>query len=212
MEIPVKITYRHVRPSARIDEQIRREADELERFFPRIISCRVRVALPTVRARPGTPYNVQVDVTVPRREIVVSRHHRYDERLADARFAVEDAFHAARRMLEDHLRERRGLVKEHEVPTHGRVSKFFPEARYGFIETQDGDEIYFDERSVLDGADRIERGTEVRFVVEDAEKGPNATSVRVVGRHHHLEPTLAAGGGPRRRRDTPLRRRPRVAR
>ena len=191
MQIPLKITYRHVQASAWIDEAIRRETDNLERFFDRITSCRVVVSMPNSTPRDGTPYSVQVDLTLPGKEIVVSHHHRRDPRLTQLDFAIDDAFSAARRMLEDYVRERRGVVKGHEEPPHGRVSKFFPEAGYGFIETPEGDEIYLDIRSVIEGADKIAVGTEVRFVMEQADKGPNATSVRVVGRHHHLEPVLA---------------------
>src|SRR5438132_1127024 len=84
-------------------------------------------------------------------------------------------------------------------PRPRRVAKWFPEAGYGFIETGDGGQVHFDERSVIEGADKIEPGVEVRYVLKEAARGPNATSVRVVGRHRHIEPVLAPGR-PRKRK------------
>jgi cold shock CspA family protein/ribosome-associated translation inhibitor RaiA len=206
MQIPLEVAYRHVRPNAATDALIRREASGLHKYYRWITSCRVHVELPHRHRREGAPHDVRIDLTVPGREIVVSRHHRHDERLADLDFAVREAFRAARRMLEEYVRERRGLVKDHAEPAHGRVTKFFPESGYGFVETADGEEVYFDVRSVLEGGERIERGTELRFLVERAEKGLNATSVRVVGRHHHLAPVRSPGT--LRRRRTATKRRP----
>jgi cold shock CspA family protein len=48
-------------------------------------------------------------------------------------------------------------------------------------------EIYFHRDSVLhDAFDRLAIGTEVTFVEEEGKKGPQASTVKPVGRHHHL--------------------------
>ena len=76
------------------------------------------------------------------------------------------------------------------MPPHGRVSKLFARDGYGIIETPDGREIYFHRNSVADDAfDRIEIGQEVRYVAAEgeSEKGPQATTVHIAGRHHHIE-------------------------
>jgi cold shock CspA family protein len=55
----------------------------------------------------------------------------------------------------------------------------------GFIETADGREIYFHRNSVLDnGFERLTVGSEVRFVEEIGEKGAQASTVRLAGKHH----------------------------
>jgi cold shock CspA family protein len=52
---------------------------------------------------------------------------------------------------------------------------------YGFIETADGRR----RNSVLDDAiEHLTVGSEVRFVEEMGEKGPQASAVRLVGKHH----------------------------
>ena len=55
----------------------------------------------------------------------------------------------------------------------------------GFIETTDGREIYFHRNAVLDGAyRRLRVGSEVRFVEEEGAKGAQASTVRLIGKHH----------------------------
>ncbi len=55
---------------------------------------------------------------------------------------------------------------------------------FGFIETPDGREIYFHRNSVLnDGFPRLDVGTRVTFAEEMGEKGPQATTVHIAGKH-----------------------------
>ena len=78
----------------------------------------------------------------------------------------------------------------HEVPPHGNVQHISPYEGFGFIETRDGREIYFHRNSVLNGAfEKLEIGAEVRFEVAEAEseKGPQATTVRLIGKHHLVD-------------------------
>ena len=82
-------------------------------------------------------------------------------------------------------RQRRD-VKVHRPATHARVERLFPQAGYGFLKTPDDREVYFHQDCVL-GADfkHLDVGTEVTFDEEMGEKGPQATTVHVVGRHRH---------------------------
>jgi cold shock CspA family protein len=49
-------------------------------------------------------------------------------------------------------------------------------------------EIYFHRNSVLDADfDKLKIGTEVRFVEEAGDKGPQASTVKVVGKHHIVD-------------------------
>ncbi|MBI4642020.1 MAG: HPF/RaiA family ribosome-associated protein, partial [Candidatus Tectomicrobia bacterium] len=123
------------------------------------------------------PYTVRIDLTVPGAELVVDRQED-----ADLYVAIRDAFHAARRRLEDYARRQRGTVKVHEAAPYARVSKLFPEEDYGFLETPNGREIYFHRNSVLHpGFNRLQIGTEVRFAEEQGEKGPQASTVAILG-------------------------------
>jgi cold shock CspA family protein len=89
----------------------------------------------------------------------------------------------AQRQIEDAIRKMRGQVKSHEPQDHGRVSKFQAGEDYGFIKTADGRAIYFHRYSVLDNAfERLIVGSEV--VEEIGEKGAQASTVRLAGKHH----------------------------
>jgi ribosomal subunit interface protein len=180
MEHPVQITFRDVPSSPAIEARIREEAAELERYYDRIQRCRVVVELPHRHHQQGNLFGVRVDLTVPGAELVTGRepgtHHAHE----DVYVAIRDAFEAARRQLQDHVRRLRADTKHHEDPRgEGWVARLFREAGYGFIETADGREVYFHRNSVLDGGfDRLEAGTHVRFVEELGEKGPQASTVR----------------------------------
>ena len=185
MQIPLEITIRDFPRWEAVEDAIREKAARLEQFCDNITSCRVLVEAPHRSQSKGQLYHVRIDLTVPGREIVVKRDPPQNTRNEDVYVAVRDAFKAAQRRLQDYVRERRGQVKQHEVPPHGRVAKLFD--GYGFIETPDGREIYFHENAVLNEAfESLGTGTEVRFTEEQGEKGPQASTVRVVGRHHHL--------------------------
>jgi ribosomal subunit interface protein len=184
MQRPLQVTFRDMPPSEAVEAKIRERAAKLDRYYDRIMSCRVVVEAPHGRHHQGKLYHVRIDLTVPQGELLVSRepaeHHAHE----DVYVALRDAFDAAQRRLADYARRQRGDVKTREVPApEARVSKLFRAEGYGFIEGLDGREIYFHRNSVLNDAfERLEVGTEVRFVEEDGEKGPQASTVRLVGR------------------------------
>ena len=97
-------------------------------------------------------------------------------------FAVGDAFKRAGRQLQDQVRLMQGAVKSHQEAPRGRVTKLDKGTGFGFIETDDGLEIYFHKNSVLDdGFARLGVGTRVSFAEEIGEKGPQASTVKILG-------------------------------
>jgi cold shock CspA family protein/ribosome-associated translation inhibitor RaiA len=174
MQRPLKITSRDFVLSPAFEAEIRKKASSLETFYPRLSGCEVTVRAPAIKHhRKGGPFYVSVRLTVPGRELVADR--QAEEELSQA---IREAFDTARRQLEDYAREQRGAVKSHEAPTVGRVIRLEPELDYGFVETADGREIYFHRNSVLGGDfDALRPGAEVRFVEEQGEKGPQASSL-----------------------------------
>jgi cold shock CspA family protein len=99
------------------------------------------------------------------------------------RQAIDDAFKAAGRRLQDYARRQRGDVKSLSLLPEARVSRILPEEGYGFLTSGDGREIYFHKNSVLRRAfPRLKVGTIVRFVEEAGEEGPQASTVRVVSK------------------------------
>jgi cold shock CspA family protein/ribosome-associated translation inhibitor RaiA len=173
--------------SEAIESLVREKAAKLDTFADHIMGCRVVVEPAGKHHEHGNLYEVRIDLTVPGEEIVVTREPSQHTEHRDIHVALRDAFDTARRQLEDYVRRRRGFVKTLETAPHARVSKLFPDEGYGFLETPDDREIYFHRASVLhEGFDRLEIGTEVTFVEEEGKKGPQASTVKPVGRHHHL--------------------------
>lgn len=109
MFLPLQITLRNLSHSDALDQLIRGHAERLQGFHPHISRCRV-TAEATGHQQQGKQFAVRIGVKVPGAEIEVSRQHS-----EDVRAAVRDAFDAARRQLEDHIRLQRGQVKLHRA-------------------------------------------------------------------------------------------------
>lgn len=187
MQVPLKIVFRNTDPSPAIEARIRERAARLERYHDRITSCDVVVEAPHRHRHKGNLYAVRIQLWSPAGDIIINRAGPHDHAHEDVYVALRDAFAAAERKLEDTERRRDHRVKTHEVPPHGKVVRIFHEEGYGFVETSEALEVYFHERSVVDGrfAD-LSIGDEVRIELVDneSEKGPQATTVRPIGKHH----------------------------
>jgi cold shock CspA family protein len=95
--------------------------------------------------------------------------------------AIHEAFQEMRRRLQDYRRKQEGSVKTTQKMAQGTVKEIFPDEGYGFLETADDRQIYFNQSSVLNGHfDRLRLGTPVRFAEEAGEKGPQASTVKVI--------------------------------
>lgn len=205
MEIPLKITFRDMAPSPAIEANIREKAAKFDELYDRVMSCHVIVEAPHRHHHKGKAYQVSIHLTVPGGELVINRapkrldaaksprpeklekdlaeSHEVGKHAAheDVYVTIRDAFNAAGRKLQDHARRRRGKIKVHEPAPVARVVKLFPFEDYGFLQTADGREVYFHKNSVLTpGFERLEVGAEVHFAEEMGEKGPQASTVRVI--------------------------------
>lgn len=205
--IPTQVTFRGLAHDDMLEDDVRERVSWLEQFYAGIVGCRVLVEVPHRHRHDGRHFHVRIDVTVPGGPpIVVSHepsmhgrlkdiedeaHHKENEIQSVHRYAsvaVHEAFDAARRRLEDFAREQRGTVKAHEVPAHGEVVELSTGDGYGFIQA-DEQRVYFNRASVLDDAfDELTIGTAVAFVEEKGEKGPQASTVRMLGKHHYVGP------------------------
>jgi cold shock CspA family protein len=187
MEVSLQIAFRNLAGSAAIEEAVRKQALKLERFSEHVTGCRVVIEVPHRHHESGNLYLVRIDLTVPGEELVVNRvpPERAEYRQFDV--ALHDAFDKAARVLEDYERRRRRDVKAHEHPPHARVRVVLPGQDHGFLETPDGRQVYFHRHSLVNADfDTLRPGTEVTFVEGQGEQGPQASTVRVVGRHGHV--------------------------
>jgi ribosomal subunit interface protein len=182
MVLPLRITFHEVDKSEALEERIREAAAKLDQFHENIMKCRVVVEAPHRRHRTGKLYHLRIDVSVPGKELVVDREPGDRETHEDVYVMVRDAFEAMERKLKDYDRRKHGEVKVDVAAPHARVVRLFPDKGYGFLETFDGQEIYFNRNSVLNDAFlRLKVGAEVRYREEMGDKGPQASTVDIVG-------------------------------
>jgi ribosome-associated translation inhibitor RaiA len=111
MRLPLQITFRHMDPSPALEARIRRKAEELDQFFDRIISCRVVVECRHKHHQQGNLFEVRIDLALPGSQLVAGRNHAINHSHEDAYVASRDAFDAARRQPEDHVRALRDEAK-----------------------------------------------------------------------------------------------------
>ena len=158
---------------------------DLEQRFGRVTACRVVLKAPGGHHRTGGLYEVNIRLALPDgREVNVDRTALADERHSDLDFAINDAFKRARRQLQDQVRELQGQVKHHEGPPIGTVVQLDPLGEFGLLESSEGQEIYFHRNSVIDGDySRLVVGSRVTYTEEMGEKGPQASTVKLMGKH-----------------------------
>lgn len=185
MKLPLQITFRDIEHSDAMESDIRRKAAKLDEFCDVIMGCRVAVEARSRHRRKGNIYHVRIDLTVPDSEIVVNRNHDLHHSHVDAYIAIRDAFDNAQRQLQEYNRRRQQHVKTHEIPLHGHIMLLLQKEGYGKIQTSDGREVYFHRNSVLNiPFEELTTGVEVRFNEEQGEHGPQASTVKVIGKHH----------------------------
>ena len=185
MRFPLQIQFHKLEPSPAVEDYVRKQAQRLDRFFDRIGSCRVTIEAPHKHHHQGNIYHVTVDLKALGEELVASRSPGQDHAHEDVYVAIRDAFNAVRRQLQDEVNIKRGRVKSHDVPSHGKISEIHAAEGYGKITDSDGREIYFHRNSLVKADfDDLELGSEVRFEEEAGDKGPQASSVHLVGKHH----------------------------
>ncbi|MGZ5007578.1 MAG: HPF/RaiA family ribosome-associated protein [Methylobacter sp.] len=178
MQIPLQITFRGIPHSDAVEAKIREKASKLDRFHSHIMSCRVAVEAEHHRHHQGNQYHIRIDLTTPHKELVISREHHDNKAYEDIYIAIRDAFNVATRQLEDYARIQQGKVKTHDLQNAGTVIRILPEKDYGFIEAEDGHEIYFHRNSVAgSGFDTLQVGDEIRYIEEIDDLGPKASIV-----------------------------------
>lgn len=173
MSIPVQITSRDFEVTEAIADFVHKRVEKLAKYSDRIKDVEVVFEAPPKHKHKGNQFNLRLLISVPGPELVIKRQEN-----EDVYVALRDAFKAAERLLEDASRKRRGEVKHHEDAPEARVKLLNPVEEYGFLETADGEEIYFHRNSVVNGGfGRLNVGHKVRYVAAMGEKGLQATTV-----------------------------------
>ena len=115
MQKPLQITLLGLDRSDALDEHVREKVRKLEEIEPRAIGCHVTIEKPHRHHHQGAQIDVRIAIRLPgRADIVVTRHHS-----DDAYVAMRDAFDAAKRMLEEHVRETRDRQRGAQQASQG---------------------------------------------------------------------------------------------
>ncbi|MDI9819011.1 MULTISPECIES: HPF/RaiA family ribosome-associated protein [unclassified Legionella] len=165
MKLPIQVVFRNMDPSPAAEDKARSLANKLDRYYDRIMSCRVVIEAHHRHHYKGNIYHVRIDLTLPHSELVVSRDPSQNHAHEDVYVAIRDAFNAIKRQLQDHVDKQRGRVKHHEPTPQGRITEIYPPADYGYIETIDGRRLRFTSSSVVDyDFESLEIGDRVSFI------------------------------------------------
>lgn len=183
MQIPLQVTFRNMEPSEALEMRIREKVEKIDTVCENLMGCRVIVEAPHRHQQKGGRFHTRIDLTLPGQTLVINRnpdlHHSY----VDVYVSIRDAFDSALRKLQEHARRQKGQVKRHESLPQGSISVLYPEEDYGRIVTYEGDDIYFHRNSILNADfDSLEVGTKVSFVEQEGDEGPQASSVKVLGK------------------------------
>ena len=156
-------------------EKIEAELARLQKqYHDPILHARVEI-IGTAHHRLGA-FEVHLVVTVPGDTITIVRQGEMIMPL------VVEAFDVLDRRLPEHSQVIQQQLKTHEaIAQHGRVARLFPDDDYGFIESNDGTEIYFHAHAVKKGKfSQLTPGTAVKFAQEAGDRGPQAIWVQVL--------------------------------
>src|SRR5690349_17248821 len=104
MERPLEIVFHNMQPSPALESLIRQRVDKLEKYYPRIVGCRVSVELPHKQhRRSGNIPEVHIEIHVPGQTLVVRKERNASQKHASAtaQSSVRDTFDVAKVQLQD---------------------------------------------------------------------------------------------------------------
>jgi cold shock CspA family protein len=188
LQVPLEIAFHNIASSQRAEQEIRARVADLERLYPRLVSCRVRIDQRAKNLTGTIPPVVHIELGVPgRSDLVVSHepeHLLRKYRHPDLHKAITEAFRIAERQLLDLKQQRNGRTKagDHDAENQslGQVAEITPEQDFGFLMTKEGGLLYFHRNALLSGNfDDLERGDRVYYNEDIGDTGPIATKVRV---------------------------------
>jgi len=184
MQTAIEIDFQGMNADPALRRLVEKHVDTIEERFGEIAWCRVVIRAPSDHHRNGGPYEVNIHILLHRsRDVDIGRSATADERFADPIFAVNDAFKRALRRLQERARRRRGQVKSHDGPPVATVKSINGDD-FGFLETEDGREVYFHRNSVLNhGFTQLAPGARVTYCEEAGLKGSQASTVKLLGKH-----------------------------
>lgn len=101
MPVPVQITFRHTNSSDDIEALIHKRVAKLEQVYDRLLGCKVVIDRPHQHKKKGASFEITIHLSVPGKELAVSRSRSDEESHTLMNSAIGDAFDAALRELKE---------------------------------------------------------------------------------------------------------------
>ena len=174
MQVPSQITFRGLPHSDAIKDHIEEKIEKLHQYCDSMISCHVVVELDNNNHHHGNMHNTRLTLKIPGKDLVTT--HNDNE---DMYVSIRTAFDDMTRQLENHAELLRDHTKNNQTLASGKIVRLFED--YGFIETNDGAEFYFNKKHVAHPAyDKVRVGMHVHFIEGEGTDGPEAHRVREI--------------------------------
>lgn len=122
MQVPLQIKFRHMEPSAVIEDRVRDRCHKLQRFAEYVTCCRVTVDAPHTHQDKTGLYRVSIDITLPDEETGAPYHAEQQHTHENVEVAIREAFDAARRQLEDYAKQQRAYIKMQHSKPHSHIA------------------------------------------------------------------------------------------
>jgi|SRR4051812_15235749 ribosome-associated translation inhibitor RaiA len=114
MQLPVKITYRGLDKSEKVDNLVLEYAARLEKFCDHINRCDVAIEQTNHTHQKGNPFRCRIDVTVaPRHELIADEQVKDNGSHEPLNKVIHDAFKTMERELRRVVDKQRREVKTH---------------------------------------------------------------------------------------------------
>ncbi len=175
MQVPAQVTFRNLAHSDSVKEHIDEKIDKLQQMCHSIVACHVVVEFENKNQHRGNLHNTHITITVPGQELVTKLNHNEDMYVS-----IRDAFDDMTRKLREYIKELRD-GKSHQSLLYGKIVRLFNGDGFGFIESDDGTEYYFNANHVAHpDFQKLSIGMPVHFIQEMGHDGPQAHRVKVI--------------------------------
>ena len=124
---PLNVTFHNTRRSHSAEEEIRENAEKLDKIFQGIQNCEVTIDKPHHHQTKGNAYHVKILLSVKGQKIAVSSSAPKHGDHTSLHVATRDAFEAARRQLRG-LKQKKQDRRSREARPDGGAGEILPAA------------------------------------------------------------------------------------
>jgi ribosomal subunit interface protein len=176
LENTIKITFRHGNLTPAVSAHIKNLFSKCYRFYHKIIHCNVIIHQEHCTEEKELLHCVSIVTEIPKHTLIAK-----DNTHTNLYTAIANAFDAIKKQLEE-INTQRHEHHAHDQPLlRGVIKTISHPDLYGIIENNDGDSLYFSDKSVKkNGFCSLKIGQEVRFTQCSTPQGEQARKVKAI--------------------------------